>query len=135
MKSGLYASAGASATAKQAALAKRLLWPTTKLSNVYRGLSGICWLWDGDASVARGGAASRVGAEAGAGVAGAAVHGPDAAATDADVVGPVPGIVGCAAAGEGAGTGASISFSPGTTKCRSQSCPDSWRRVVRNGCP
>ena len=35
---GLYAAAGFSATAKEAASASRLFAPTTKLSKVYRGL-------------------------------------------------------------------------------------------------
>ena len=41
MNSGLYAFAGASATATAAAWAKRLDWPMTKLSNVYFGLSRV----------------------------------------------------------------------------------------------
>ncbi len=39
MNSGLYALAGASATATAAAWANRLLAPMTKVSNVYFGLS------------------------------------------------------------------------------------------------
>ena len=41
MNSGLYAFAGASATATAAACAKRLDWPMTKLSNVYFGFRRV----------------------------------------------------------------------------------------------
>ena len=41
MKSGLYALAGASATATAAACANRLDWPMTKLSNAYFGLRRV----------------------------------------------------------------------------------------------
>ena len=41
MKSGLYALAGASATATAAAWANRFDWPMTKLSKVYFGLSRV----------------------------------------------------------------------------------------------
>src|SRR5918996_5166184 len=43
MKSGLYACAGASATASAAACAKRFDDPMMKRSNVYFGLSGDSW--------------------------------------------------------------------------------------------
>ena len=42
MNSGLYAFAGASATATAAACAKRLLDPMTNVSNVYLRLSRAC---------------------------------------------------------------------------------------------
>src|SRR6478752_2105179 len=41
MNSGLYALAGASATATAAACANRLDWPMTKLSKVYFGFSRV----------------------------------------------------------------------------------------------
>src|SRR5947209_428232 len=43
MNSGLYALAGASATATAAACAKRLLEPMTKVSKTYFSLSFACW--------------------------------------------------------------------------------------------
>src|SRR3546814_20837680 len=50
MNSGLYAFAGASATATAAAWAKRLDWPMTKLSNVYLGFNRVSLREAGDAA-------------------------------------------------------------------------------------
>jgi hypothetical protein len=66
MNSGLYAFAGASATATAAAWAKRLLEPMTKVSNVYFGLSlagsaGFCATVSGPCSAPVGGLRRRLG--------------------------------------------------------------------------
>src|SRR5690606_27312108 len=107
---GLYASAGASATARHAAWAKRLLGPTTNVSNVYRGFSTSgC----GSFSTAAARAAAGFGA-CGAGTAGEGAAG--APAGDAS---------------RGAGTGAAS----GSTKRTSRIRPDNCSSVLRRAAP